>query len=119
MNPNTDPVDYALARQAAGVTVLPERSAAEALAALAEGRADAALVDTLSAFDFLRDRAGFRLAGPPLDPEPYVVAVSARSRLLRAALDEALAELEAEGTLAKLKAEWFGPAALTASAPQN
>lgn len=107
------------ARLADGVAIQPAPSAAEALAALAAGTADAALVDSLSAYDFLRGQPGYRLAGPPLDPEPYVVAVSARSRLLRAALDEVLAEMAADGSLAALVEKWFGPAAATASAPQN
>ncbi len=96
------------ARQTAGLTLLPKPTAAEALALLAAGAADAALVDTLSAYDFLRGHAEFALAGPPLDPEPYAVAVSARSVTLAQAIDQALSDMEADGTLAALREKWFG-----------
>jgi len=52
-----------------------------------------------------------RLAGPPLEPEPYVVAVSVESPILLRNLKEVLAELEADGTLARLRVKWLGEAA--------
>lgn len=97
-------------RQAAGITVLSKPDAQAALAALAAGEADAALVDAISAYDFLRARPDLALAGQPLDPEPYVIAVSSRSRDLFRALEDTLAEMEAEGELVELKVKWFGEA---------
>lgn len=99
------------ARRAAGVEVLPHSTAAEALAALAAGQADAALVDVLSAYDFMLGHPDLRLAGPPLEPEPYVIAVSIEAPLLREQLEQALSALEADGTLPELRVKWFGEAA--------
>ena len=64
------------ARRVAGVEVLPLTTAADALLAVENGQADAALVDAVSAYDFLLGHPALRLAGPPLEPEPYVIAVS-------------------------------------------
>jgi ABC-type amino acid transport substrate-binding protein len=99
------------ARRAPGITLLPLPTAAEALAAVEEGRADAAVVDAISAYDYLLSRPALRLAGPLLEPEPYVIAVDVRSRRLLRALEDALAAMEADGTLPALRVKWFGEAA--------
>ncbi|MDW8326302.1 MAG: ABC transporter substrate-binding protein [Anaerolineales bacterium] len=98
-------------QQAAGVTVLPQPTAQDALLTLVNGAADAALVDAVTAYEFLRSQPGLALAGPPIEPEPYAIAVSARSRELLPALNRALTEMEADGTLPDLRAKWFGEAA--------
>lgn len=99
------------ARQVASVTVLPKPTAQEALNTLLNGDADAALVDAVTAYEFLRSHPGLALAGPPVEAELYAIAVSARSRELLPALNRTLAELEADGTLPDLRAKWFGEAA--------
>ena len=99
------------ARRVAGVEVLPHATAAEALLAVEEGRADAALVDLISAYDFMLGHPVLRLAGPPLEPEPYVIAVSIEAPILRYQLEQALNVLEADGTLPALRVKWFGEAA--------
>jgi len=98
------------AQQVAAVNVLPQPTAQDALTALLNGQADAALVDAVSAYEFLQAQPGLALAGPPIEPEPYAIAVSARSRELLPALNRALAEMEADGTLRALKVKWFGEA---------
>lgn len=99
------------ARRVVGVTVQPLATAADALAAVAAGTADAAVVDAIAAYSFLMDHPDLRLAGPPLGPEPYVIAVSANSPVLLARLEETLAAMEADGTLGHLRAKWLGEAA--------
>jgi ABC-type amino acid transport substrate-binding protein len=99
------------AKRAAGLTLVQPGTAQEALAALSAGAADAALVDAITAYDFLKSQPGFSLAGPLLDPEPYVIAVSAQSTDLHRVLDDALAAMETDGTLPALRAKWFGEAA--------
>jgi polar amino acid transport system substrate-binding protein len=99
------------ARRVAGVEVLPLATAAEALAAVEAGEADAALVDALSAYNYLTGRPALRLTGQPVEAEPYVIAVAAGSRTLRAELDRVLAEMEGDGTLAELRVKWLGEAA--------
>ena len=46
-----------------------------------------------------------------LDPEPYVIAVSAQSTDLHRVLDDTLAAMETDDTLPALRAKWFGEAA--------
>jgi len=99
------------ARRAPGVTVLPRPTAAEALQAVEAKDADAALVDAISAYDFLRAHPALILAGPPLESEPYVIAVSSQSPMLHRALENTLADMEADGALTGLKVKWFGEAA--------
>lgn len=99
------------ARRVAGVEVVPLTTAAEALLAVEQDEADAALVDALSAYDFLQGHPALRLAGPPLAPEPYVIAVSIEAPILLEQLEQALAALEADGTLPALRVKWFGEAA--------
>jgi len=105
----------ALARQwkqrVAGITILPKPTADEALLAVENDQAQAALVDAISAYDFMRGHPALTLAGPALEPEPYVVAVSARSRMLYQQVEQALAAMEADGSLSELKVKWFGEAA--------
>lgn len=102
----------ALARQwkqrVTGITILPKPTAGEALMSVENGEAQAALVDAISAYGFLNDHPTLTLAGPPLEPEPYVIAVSARSRTLSQKVEEALAALEEDGTLSELRVKWFG-----------
>ncbi len=99
------------ARRAAGVDVLPMTTAADALLAVENGEADAALVDLLSAYDFMLGHPALQLAGPPLEPEPYVIAVSIEAPVLLRELEAALVGLEADGTLPALRVKWFGEAA--------
>jgi len=99
------------ARRAPGITVLPQPTAPEALLAVEEQQADAALVDAISAYDFLRGHPALTFAGPLLEPEPYVIAVSIKSRTLFRELEQTLQALEADGTLPALRVKWFGEAA--------
>ena len=99
------------ARRAPGIAVLPQPTAPEALLAVEEQQADAALVDAISAYDFLRGHPALTFAGPLLEPEPYVIAVSINSRTLFRELEQTLQALEADGTLPALRVKWFGEAA--------
>ena len=99
------------ARRVVGVTVQPLATAADALAAVAARTADAAVVDAIAAYAFLIDHPDLSLAGPPLAPEPYVIAVSIDSPVLLEQLQTTLAALEADGSLPDLRAKWLGEAA--------
>lgn len=105
----------ALARQWAtrvtGVNVLRKETAGDALLAVAQHQADAALVDAISAYDFLMSHPDLQLAGPPLNPEPYVIAVSIQSPELLRQLRQTLAAMQTDGTLPALRVKWFGTAA--------
>lgn len=99
------------ARRVAQLTVLPKPTASEALVAVENGEAEVALVDAISAYDFILGHPALALAGPPLEPEPYTIAVRVKSRILFEELESALQALEDDGTLPALRVKWFGEAA--------
>ena len=96
---------------------LPELSVAtvgsvdEALAGVAAGEADAALVDGVGGRLYLRDHAasGLTRLDPPVTAEPYAVAIRIGDRTLHSRLNEALAELERSGRLEAIITQWLGP----------
>ncbi|MBN1810671.1 MAG: amino acid ABC transporter substrate-binding protein, partial [Anaerolineae bacterium] len=94
------------ARRPAGLEVIPYQTADEALAAVKAGETDAALVDHVSALQF---GIGGELVkvGEPVVSEPYAVAVSEGSPQLLRAVDEALMEMEADGTTDALVSKWL------------
>jgi len=103
------------ARRLPDLTIAPYQTAAEALASVAAGEADGALVDHVSALAAtacLRSPkpgtgGGLVIVGKPLVEEPYAVAVQRESRHLLQAINEALAEMEADGTMEALIERWM------------
>lgn len=89
------------------LSILPCATAAEALAKVAAGEADAALVDHLSALAWTGE--GLRVVGEPVTEEPYAVAARRQDRHLLRAVNEALEGMGADGTLDRLQERWFGP----------
>ena len=102
-------------RKLPGLTVVLYQTAAEALAAVTAGKAEVALVDHVSALAATAPSnlsgsgvgSGLRIVGSPLVEEPYAVAVRRESRHLLHALNDVLAEMEADGTLEALTAKWL------------
>jgi ABC-type amino acid transport substrate-binding protein len=86
---------------------MPHQTAAEALASVASGEADAALVDHVSALAVVGAENELVVVGGVVVEEPYAVAVHKRSQRLLRAIDEALASMEDDGTLESLLAEWL------------
>jgi len=95
------------ARRLSGLTVVPHQTAAEALAAVAAGEADVALVDHVSALAATGAGSGLVIVEAPVVEEPYAVAVRRESQHLLCAINEALAEMEASGMMETLVAEWL------------
>ncbi|RMF52753.1 MAG: hypothetical protein D6749_04065 [Chloroflexota bacterium] len=90
------------------VQVHAEPSAA--LAAVAEGTADAALVDYLTARLWLRDHksADLRIAEQPIYSQGYHAVVRSSDLALASRIDAALEAMAADGTLAAILAKWLG-----------
>ncbi len=105
----------ALARQwatrASGVIVLRKETADDALLAVEQRQADGAVVDAISAYAFMMAHPDLELAGPIINPESYVLAVSIKSPELLRQLQRTLDAMQADGTLPGLKEKWFGKAA--------
>ena len=95
------------ARRLSGLTVVQHQTAAEALAAVAAGEADAALVDHVSSLAETSAGSGLVIVGQPVVGEPYAVAVRRDSQRLLRAINEALAEMEADGTMEALVERWM------------
>jgi polar amino acid transport system substrate-binding protein len=108
---NADALVREWEKRAAGLARLAAPAAGEAMLAVETGAADAAVVDAVSAYDFLLGHPALRVAGPPVEDELYVIAVARQSTLLLGAVNRALDEIEADGTLGELRVEWFGEAA--------
>jgi ABC-type amino acid transport substrate-binding protein len=96
------------ARRLADLAVVPHQTAADALAAVAAGEAEAALVDHVSALAATQAQNGLIVAGEPVVEEPYAVAVRQDSRRLLRAINEALADMAADGTMETLVTQWLG-----------
>ena len=95
------------ARRLSGLTIVQHQTAAEALAAVMAGETDGALVDHVSALMETPAGSGLVIVGRPVVEEPYAVAVRRDSQRLLRAINEALADMEADGTLEMLVVEWL------------
>ncbi|MBN1284744.1 MAG: amino acid ABC transporter substrate-binding protein [Anaerolineae bacterium] len=84
--------------------IQPYDAPVAALDALADGKADAAIIDSISAR--LYGRAGIE-AVTTVSAEPYAVVTRVESAHLRAALDAALQAMIEDGRLDALIARWF------------
>lgn len=100
--------------------IMPMETARAALQAVADGSADAALVDHISALEFranggqvrllLSETSGEAAMLLTLVSEPYVIVLPRKAPILQEKVGEALEAMEADGTLAALFAKWFGTA---------
>ena len=79
----------------------------DVLRALKEDEVKAAVVDAVSAYQFIATEGGVQVVGDPLTDELYVVAVRLDSPLLLKAISEALVELREDGALERLQKKWF------------
>ena len=95
-----------LARRTLGLRVLERDTPDEALQAVETGQADATLTDTATARQTIARRPAL-LMGPRQTSRDYVLAVRADSHELLRALDQALAQLKADGTLDRILARWL------------
>ncbi|MGB9776222.1 MAG: substrate-binding periplasmic protein [Anaerolineae bacterium] len=96
------------ARRLVGLTVLPCPTAEEALARVASGEADAALVDHLSALAGIGQGLPLGVVGDPVTDELYAVAVRREDSALLRAVNGALTAMEEDGTLPRLRQRWLG-----------
>ena len=99
-------------RLVVGVKPVSAADAAAAMQLVAEGQADGALVDAVTAYEFLKSNLQLKIATSiPEADAPYVIAVSAKSPTLLGELTRVINEMESEGSLGELRVKWFGEAA--------
>lgn len=96
-------------RQDAAITIERYFTAGEALDALQSDEIDAAVVDHVSAELYLsaHPASGLSLSAQTLVPDPYVIAVRQPAWRLHRAIQQALDDMQADGTLDALIARWF------------
>ena len=77
----------------------------DVLTAVLDGRADAAVVDAVTAALF--PEPGLVMHTPPLTSDPYVIVLPKQSPRLADAVDEALTEIMTDGTWERLAEKYF------------
>ena len=95
------------ARQLTNLTTVPYQTAAEALTAVMAGETDAALVDRVSALAAIEPEDELVIVEKAIVAEPYAVGMRRDSTQLLRAINEALAEMEVDGTLEALVDKWL------------
>ncbi|NYE96369.1 cystine transport system substrate-binding protein [Psychromicrobium silvestre] len=100
---------YKLAQQS-GANVQSVEGWAQAVALLQQDRVDAAVNDKLTYLDFVKNNpnAGLKIAAETSDKSLSAITARKGSTALITAINKALAELTADGTLAKISKKYFG-----------
>jgi polar amino acid transport system substrate-binding protein len=78
----------------------------EVLEALRDGKVDAAIVDAVSAYQFIGEQGGLRIV-QQVTEEPYVIAVSIKAPILLGKVNEAIIKWRETGFLEELREKWF------------
>lgn len=97
-----------LRRRFADLALLPSDTPQAALLAVADGQADAALVDHISALQFTAGDARLAISPQVIVSDPYVIVLPRKAPVLQQQVGEALQALRADGTLDALTDRWFG-----------
>jgi polar amino acid transport system substrate-binding protein len=82
-------------------------TAGDVLRALQSGEVDAALVDQVSALDYLQECRGLQIVGQPFTDVSYVIPVRLDAFRLLAEVNRVLIEMREDGTIATLQEKWF------------
>ena len=100
---------YELAQES-GATVEAVEGWAQAVALLEQGRVDATINDKLTFLDYetTEGPTGLKIAAETDDPASSAFAFTQDKQALVEAIDDALAELREEGTLAEISEKYFG-----------
>lgn len=94
-------------RRAAGILATHFDSAQDALQAVEEHRADAAIVDGVTARQMFAVKLLDLHIAAQVTHTSYAIAVWGGSVDLRAAIDQALAEMQADGTIDRIVEDWM------------
>ena len=94
-------------RKLSNLTVIPFGSADEALTAVADGTADAALVDAISGRLFVAEHPALSWVETAVTVEPFAMVVRIADEQLLEKLNESLARLQENGTHAKIINKWI------------
>ncbi len=99
-----------LRQRTPGLVLLTFAAPLDALQALLEDTADVALVDGITAQQFVTTHADVRLIEPALTSAPYVIALPVKARRLLTEVNQALHDLAETGVLQQLERKWLAEA---------
>lgn len=95
-------------RRITGLEISPFTTPEEALAAVEEGRSEAAILDAVSALILLKGFPRLQIFGEPVTDEPYAIVVRADDEILLEKLNDSLRRIESTGLLDAMIARWLG-----------
>ncbi|MBQ7652768.1 MAG: transporter substrate-binding domain-containing protein [Clostridia bacterium] len=81
---------------------------AEAVLALTQGKVDAVIIDKFPAQKFVENYQGVKICEETVFDDEYAFAVKEGNKELQQWLNEAIAEMKADGTMAAINAKYFG-----------
>lgn len=91
-----------------GATVSQFNSGILAVQALKQGKVDCVIIDEEPAKNYVASNEGIKILEDTFEPEDYAICVKKGNTELLNAFNEALAELEADGTLQQIKDNYIG-----------
>lgn len=91
-----------------GATIERYKNGADAVQALKQGKIDAVIIDNEPAKVFVSKNSDLRILDEEFAVEEYAIAIKKGNTELTDAINGALAELKADGTLDKISANWIG-----------
>jgi len=96
--------------EANGAEIVPTDGFDQSIALVVQGRADATINDSLSFYDFKKHQpdANVKIAATQADADHSGVLLAKGKPELLAAINQALAELKADGTYATISQKYFG-----------
>lgn len=98
----------ALAGDVEGATVERYKRGADAIQALKQGKIDAVIIDNEPAKVFIEKNEGLQILDEEFAVEEYAIALKKGNTELTTAINDALAELKADGTLENIEKNWIG-----------
>ena len=96
--------------------VIRYKTGADAVQALKAGKVDAVIIDNEPAKSFVAANEGLRILDAEWAVEDYAIAIAKENKALLTAVNNALAELEADGTIADIIAKYIPATAEDATA---
>ncbi|MBR3970344.1 MAG: transporter substrate-binding domain-containing protein [Ruminococcus sp.] len=97
-----------LANDIEGATVERYKRGADAIQALKQGKIDAVIIDNEPAKVFIEKNEGLQILTEEFAVEEYAIALKKGNTELTQAINDALAELKSDGTLANIEKNWIG-----------
>ncbi len=94
-------------RKLTDLTILPFTTPDEALTAVLENKAHAALIDNISGSLFLKEYPELTSIDPPITAEPFAIVVRAEDEQLLSHLNKSLENVQDTGKLAEIHNKWF------------